>query len=365
MVTVDRAVENWSNFHSQRLLAVRRGLENHGRVHLPSVLRLSTFHLPLSRIHECREKARLSTIGLAWPRSLFSWLLGTGRPVLMVLVVVGLLGGGVYLAWRKLKPRILGAPEYRVGPEQVEITPPPGLDPQRRPGGGFPRSFAGWSAVADGRRSDRTDWQGLCVASLGGQGGARRQASSGLDHPASVKVELVYRQPVCMVEVPGGVLAVDAEGVLLPSEDFSPLEAARYPRLVGVEQKPAGPPGRRWGDAKVVGGAEIAAALGPAWEVMRLQRIVPLGRRHGRRRRGKGPDDSARRPGADLRLVHPRRHADPLGLCPGRQHVGRAVGRRESRPAPAIPGRARHARRAARSSPGARRPHAAAISGKP
>ena len=60
-------------------------------------------------------------------------------------------------------------------------------------------------------------------------------------NPAAVKVELVYRQPVCMVEVPGGVLAVDAEGVLLPSEDFSPIEATRYPRLVGADQKPARP----------------------------------------------------------------------------------------------------------------------------
>jgi hypothetical protein len=99
-----------------------------------------------------------------------------------------------------------------------------------------------------------------------------------------------------MVDVPKGVLAVDAEGVLLPSEDFSPLEAARYPRLVGVEQQPAGlPPGRRWGDARVVGGAEIAAALGSAWEVMRLQRIVPLAAGTAPGAAETGPDDSARR----------------------------------------------------------------------
>ncbi len=59
------------------------------------------------------------------PRSLFSWLLGTGRPLLVVLALVGLLVGGVSLAWRKLKPRILALPEYHVGLEQVEITPVP------------------------------------------------------------------------------------------------------------------------------------------------------------------------------------------------------------------------------------------------
>jgi hypothetical protein len=92
--------------------------------------------------------------------------------------------------------------------------------------------------------------------------------------PASVKVDLTYRQPVCMVEVPGGALAVDAEGVVLPSEDFTPLEAkTRYPLLLGVDRKPPGMFGGRWGDARVIGGAEIAALFGQLWETFQLQRM--------------------------------------------------------------------------------------------
>ena len=41
------------------------------------------------------------------------------------MLLAGLFGGGSFLAWRRLKTRILAAPEYRVGPEQVEITPLP------------------------------------------------------------------------------------------------------------------------------------------------------------------------------------------------------------------------------------------------
>ena len=68
-----------------------------------------------------------------------------------LLLVLGLFGGGAYLAWRKFKPRILVSPEYRVGPEQVEITPPPAdLDSQRYPGRGFSRSIARRTAFADG-----------------------------------------------------------------------------------------------------------------------------------------------------------------------------------------------------------------------
>jgi len=94
-------------------------------------------------------------------------------------------------------------------------------------------------------------------------------------HPAAVRVDLTYRRPVCMVEVPGELLPVDVRGVLLPREDFSPVEVARYPRLVGVDSVPIGPEGTRWGDIRVVGAAEIAAAFGPAWNQLRLDRIFP------------------------------------------------------------------------------------------
>jgi hypothetical protein len=94
-------------------------------------------------------------------------------------------------------------------------------------------------------------------------------------HPASMTVDLVYRKPVCMVAVPGGLYAVDDEGVWLPRGDFSPVEAARYPRLVGVETAPHGPVGTPWGDARVLGAAQIAAAFGPAWQELALDQILP------------------------------------------------------------------------------------------
>ena len=94
--------------------------------------------------------------------------------------------------------------------------------------------------------------------------------------PARVEVELVYRRPVCMVEVREGPLPVDGQGVLLPSDDFSPIEKSAYPRLTGIGTMPMGPVGQRWGDVRVVGGAEIAAVLGPTWQQLKLDRIVPL-----------------------------------------------------------------------------------------
>jgi hypothetical protein len=93
-------------------------------------------------------------------------------------------------------------------------------------------------------------------------------------HPARVQVELVYRRPVCVVEIAGEPIPVDADGVALPREDFSSPEASRYPRLTGIETAQLGIAGTRWSDDRVLGGAEIAAALVEAWEKMGLSRIV-------------------------------------------------------------------------------------------
>ena len=95
---------------------------------------------------------------------------------------------------------------------------------------------------------------------------------------ARMAVELVYRRPVCMVEAPGEPLPVDVEGRLLPSGDFSPVEKSSYLRLTGIDTVPMGPAGQPWGDGRVVGGAEIAAALGDAWRELKLDRITPVPR---------------------------------------------------------------------------------------
>jgi hypothetical protein len=92
-------------------------------------------------------------------------------------------------------------------------------------------------------------------------------------HPAHVELELTYRRPVAMIEVPGGLLPVDVEGVLLPSDDFSPLAARSYPRLSGIESSPLGPTGTKWGDPIVAGGARIAEAVKPVWDDLGVRAI--------------------------------------------------------------------------------------------
>ena len=76
---------------------------------------------------------------------------------------------------------------------------------------------------------------------------------------ARVNVDIVYRRPVCMVEVANGtavdLLPVDGEGVWLPGEDFSQKQKESYPCLAGIDRRPIQPVGHPWGDARVVDGA--------------------------------------------------------------------------------------------------------------
>jgi hypothetical protein len=93
--------------------------------------------------------------------------------------------------------------------------------------------------------------------------------------PAKVTVDVVYRRPVCMVEVPGGVYPVDEQSYLLPSGDFSPVDASRFPLLRGIDTRP-GPPGTPWGDQHVLEGCRLAAVLGEVWLELQLASFAPL-----------------------------------------------------------------------------------------
>ena len=87
-----------------------------------------------------------------------------------------------------------------------------------------------------------------------------------LRHPAAALVEVRCREPAAMVGVAGGLLAVDAEGVVLPSADFTAESAAAYPRLAGIESSPQGPEGARWGDPAVEEGAALVHSIAPEWK---------------------------------------------------------------------------------------------------
>jgi len=100
-------------------------------------------------------------------------------------------------------------------------------------------------------------------------------------YPSRLTVELEYRKPVATVEIgetlssgEPGLLFVDAQSVLLPSEHFSPAQARNYLRISAGDVLPTGVYGTAWGSARILGAARIAAAWGDQWKPVGLYRIV-------------------------------------------------------------------------------------------
>jgi len=136
----------------------------------------------------------------------------------------------------------------------------------------------------------------------------RRVVGVELKHPPAAVVEVLCREPVAMVAVQGGLLAVDAEGVVLPSGDFTAEAAAEYPRIMGVGSSPQGPEGSPWGDAAVEEGAALAAVIGPEWRSLGLVECRPT------------TSGGAR----TWNLIGPEGRKIVFGSAPGRERAGEA-----------------------------------------
>jgi hypothetical protein len=195
---------------------------------------------------------------------------GRGRPLVAGLIVAGVFLGTWYYVWREVRAHVFASSDYVFTVESLEISPPPPwIHTDIRAEVFGAASFSRPLSILD---DDLTQRLGAAFA-LHPWVSKVRQVTK--HHPARVKVDLEYRQPVLMVDTSSGLLPVEAQGMLLPAGDFSPVEQARYPRLIGVETQPMGTLGERWGDPRVFGAAQIAAAIGPQWLEWRLDRIMP------------------------------------------------------------------------------------------
>lgn len=189
--------------------------------------------------------------------------------LLALLIIAGAFAAAWYGAWQYVRGRVLSSEEFWVTYDKVDITPlPEWIHSDIRAQVFRDASLDRPLSIADDDLVERV--RGAFALHPWVAKVERVQKF----HPARVQVEVVYRRPVCMVEVGDEPIPVDADGVALPREDFSPQEASRYPHLAGVESAPLGIAGTRWSDDRVLGGAEIAAALTEAWEKMGLSRII-------------------------------------------------------------------------------------------
>jgi hypothetical protein len=204
-------------------------------------------------------------------RGLFYGPGGRFLPFWGVVIALTMVG---WIAWSKFGATVETSPHYQLSLESIVVTPKPDwikadirVEALRNAGIDLP------TTVLDDRLSERVAQAFAFHPWVAGVRQVRKTAEP------SVEVDLEYRRPACMVELPEGVglYAVDGDAILLPSGDFldDPARTAGYPRLGGVTSVTVGRVGSRWNDLRVVSGAKIAAALEGSWQALELSRILP------------------------------------------------------------------------------------------
>ena len=209
---------------------------------------------------------------LPWPVRGLALLAGarSHRALLMIAALVLGFVAGAYVLWHRVADHVLSNPDYVLTAERIRLSPAPAwITTDIRAEVVRDASLDRPISILDPNVVERV----AKAFALHPWVGHVQQVSK--HHPARVDVVLIYREPVAMVEVPGGLYPVDIQGTVLPSADFTAQQASQYPRLAGVDTIPVGPVGTYWGDARVRGGAAVASALREAWSELRLARIVP------------------------------------------------------------------------------------------
>jgi hypothetical protein len=190
------------------------------------------------------------------------------------LAIVLAVGYGGHLAWKQFLPTVARHPQFQITAENIHITPPPqwirsDVKAEVLRDAGLVGTL---SVIDDHPRLQQRVRDAFAfhpwVAAVG-------EIKIGL--PASLDVELQYRQPIAAVESVDGqsvsYLPIDAAGVRLPDADFSDFERRSLPRISGVAGRPS--IGERWADERVTSAAMLAAKLADIWSQLRLVEIVP------------------------------------------------------------------------------------------
>lgn len=164
-----------------------------------------------------------------------------------------------WLCWPQVErqlPVLEDRSEYQIGTSQITITPAPRWVPVDLVERVFDRAgFDETLSLLDPSLSEKI------ALAFHTHPWIERLQQVKKSYPARVHVEVIYREPVAMVEVPGGgYLPIDKHGYLLPEKDFSTADIDRYPLIRDVASVPVGR-GESWGDPAVIGAAQLAAVL--------------------------------------------------------------------------------------------------------
>lgn len=204
------------------------------------------------------------------PASGLRGFLAARRSGVGALVVLGGVGVAAWALWSRYATDLRSDPEMVLYPDAVIVS---GVAPWVQ--GDLKAVALRDASLDDGLPLDDPELPQRLERAFAMHPWVREVVAVTLRHPAAAEVTVRCREPVAMVAVRGGLLAVDAEGVVLPSEDFTAEAAAAYPRIDGIRSSPVGVAGSRWGDAAVYEAAAVAAAVGPECRDLGLRDLRP------------------------------------------------------------------------------------------
>lgn len=209
--------------------------------------------------------------------SLRDWLPQMHRRALaaVVLAVVALLTLVGNAIWRKVAPIIAERPRYVLQDAGITISPlPEWIVADVREQVVQSAGLAGRLSILD------PDFTSTIKSAFELHPWVERVERIEKSFPPAAFVELTYRRPVAVVDLPVNgerqLLPVDAHGIHLPAADVPLIRRSYLPRITGIVGQP--PTGRPWDDPRVAGAVDLAVHLAADWESLNLVEIVPSAR---------------------------------------------------------------------------------------
>lgn len=207
----------------------------------------------------------------------FNRAFGPGRLKLLIIVVL-LVAAGVAARklWDSLDGKLADSPHYQISADIVHLSP--GKPPR------WIRTDVKAEVLRDSGIIDSLTLldppvkiQQRLIDAFELHPWIRSVERVDLVGPQNIKVSVLYREPVAVVEVESAGqqewLPVDATAVRLPSGELTDTEMAYLPRIAGIQDRPL--EGEAWSDSRMQGAAELAARLRPQWEHLSLLEIIP------------------------------------------------------------------------------------------
>ncbi len=206
-----------------------------------------------------------------WLSAATSLAKGRSRKLIPIVLLLGVFGWATHAAWQRWGVPATNGPQYRLSAEQMVITPQPA----------WIHSNVKEDVIRDGQLTELQLLDPHLAEKISRaftlHSWVAKVVEVRKEYPGKLSVKLEYRQPVAMVEVAGatgpGLLFVDVEGVLLPTDDFATKQTEHFLRIQAPHATPAGIYGMAWGDVRIERSARLAHYLKDHWQSLGLYRL--------------------------------------------------------------------------------------------